>query len=52
MKKMILVFLMMVFSVCAYAQQPIRIGIAPHSSARIIYEYLSRRYGYEIITRC
>lgn len=38
MKKMILVFLMMVFSVCAYAQQPIRIGIAPHSSARIIYE--------------
>lgn len=38
MKKIVLVFAIILFGVFANAQSPIRIGIAPHSSARIIYE--------------
>lgn len=38
MAKMILMLSLIFFGVFANAQSPIRIGIAPHSSARIIYE--------------
>ena len=38
MAKMILILSLIFFGIFANAQSPIRIGIAPHSSARIIYE--------------
>ena len=38
MKKGMVGFIILVLTLCSYAQEPIRIGIAPHSSARIIME--------------
>jgi len=59
MKKMVLIIAILACALSAYAQEPLRIGIAPHSSARIIYEthqdvklFLEKQFGrpVEILT--
>ncbi len=59
MKKGMVGFIILVLTLCSYAQEPVRIGIAPHSSARIIMEthhdvksFLEKQFGrsVEIVT--